>query len=65
MSEQILVDIDEAAERLSIGRTTLYRLIRSGDIPTVRIGRSVRVPAQALERWAADRAHAETSETGD
>ena len=51
--EKLLLRIDEAAERLSIGRTKAYELARAGVIPTVRLGRSRRVPAKALEEWVA------------
>jgi excisionase family DNA binding protein len=55
--EPALIRVDEAARFLSIGRSTLYELIARGDIPTVHIGRSVRIPTQALknlvETWAA------------
>ena len=55
---KLLLTIDEAAEYLSIGRTQCYRLVMSGDLASVRIGRSRRVPAYALkdfvERLALD-----------
>lgn len=50
-SEPLLLRIDEAARRLSIGRSKTYELLRAGVIPSVRIGRSRRVPAHALEVW--------------
>jgi excisionase family DNA binding protein len=40
--------IDEAATILGIGRTTAYRAARSGEIPTIRIGRRIVVGRQAL-----------------
>ena len=46
--EQILMTVDEAAKALSIGRTKTYELVGSGIIPSVRIGRSVRVPVKQL-----------------
>ena len=50
--ERILVTIPEGAARLSIGRSTLYELIRTGAIPTVRFGSSVRVRVADLQAWA-------------
>jgi excisionase family DNA binding protein len=47
---------EEAARRLSVGRTTLFALIASGEIPSVKIGRSRRVPAEALNNYVAARA---------
>ena len=47
--EPALIRVDEAARFLSIGRSTLYELIARGDIPTIHIGRAVRIPTQALK----------------
>lgn len=42
--------IREVAERLSLSRRTLYKLIRAHEIPAVKIGGQYRIPADALER---------------
>jgi excisionase family DNA binding protein len=47
----LLLRVDEAARRLAISRATAYRLIRHGNIPTIHIGASVRIPTVQLERW--------------
>jgi excisionase family DNA binding protein len=44
-----LVRVEEAAKYLSIGRSTLYELIAHGAVPTVHIGRAVRIPTSALK----------------
>ncbi|MFE7033501.1 helix-turn-helix domain-containing protein [Streptomyces sp. NPDC057621] len=49
----LAVRVEEAARRLSIGRTTMYALIRDGAVQTVPIGRSRRVPVQALSDYLA------------
>lgn len=36
--EPVLITVNEAAEALRIGRTTVYRLIREGQLGTVQIG---------------------------
>lgn len=41
----------EAAEHLAIGRTTVYALMASGEIPTVKIGRSRRIRPEALDAF--------------
>jgi len=48
---KLLLSIPEAAERLSIGRSKLYELLTSGEIPTIRIGRAVRIPADELDAF--------------
>jgi excisionase family DNA binding protein len=46
--DQLLVTPEEAARRLSIGRTTVYELMSSGDLQSVNIGRCRRVPVSSL-----------------
>jgi excisionase family DNA binding protein len=41
----------EVAERLNCSRAFAYRLMRQGEIPTVRLGRAVRVRIQDLEAF--------------
>ncbi len=43
----------EAAAALGIGRSKLFELIAADQIETVQIGRSRRIPAQALEDYVA------------
>lgn len=45
--------VSEAAALLGVGRTHAYALARSGDIPTVRLGRRVVVPKAGLDRMLA------------
>lgn len=53
MSEKLLLKVGEAADRLGIGRSQLYELLRTGEILSVRLGRSRRVPVKALEDFTA------------
>lgn len=57
-AEKLLLKADEVARRLSLGRATVYLMIASGELPTFRKGRAVRVPARALEEWIAKQTHA-------
>jgi excisionase family DNA binding protein len=50
-----LLRVEEVAWVLQIGRTKVYELIGAGELPVVRIGRSVRIPRHWLERWIAER----------
>ncbi len=45
--------VPEAAQTLGIGRSAAYEAARTGEIPTVRIGRRLLVPVAALERMLA------------
>lgn len=44
----LVLTVDEAAERLRVSRWTLYNLIRSNQLRTVKIGRRRLVPVPAL-----------------
>ncbi|MGD0875693.1 MAG: helix-turn-helix domain-containing protein [Acidimicrobiales bacterium] len=46
--DQLLVTPEEAARRLSVGRTTIYELMASGELQSVSIGRCRRVPVTSL-----------------
>ncbi len=46
-----LLTLEEAASVLSLSPRTLSRLLRRGEIPTVRIGRLVRVRTSDLHSW--------------
>ncbi|WP_129339871.1 helix-turn-helix domain-containing protein [Cellulomonas endophytica] len=45
---RLMLTMTEAADRLSIGRTSLYQLVRTGEIESVHIGRLRRIPADGL-----------------
>jgi excisionase family DNA binding protein len=49
----LVLTIDQAAERLAIGRSLMCALVKSGDVESVRIGRLRRIPADALETFVA------------
>lgn len=46
-----LLTIPEVADRLRITRQWTYVLARAGVLPTVRIGRTIRVDANRLNEW--------------
>ncbi len=48
-AERIVLTVKEAAERLGIGRTMVYALVRCGDIESIAIGRLRRIPIDALD----------------
>jgi excisionase family DNA binding protein len=54
MEQRVLLRIEEVAEILRLGRSKTYDLVARGELPGVRFGRSVRVPAAALRRWLDD-----------
>lgn len=53
--QRLLLRIPEVAETLGIGRTTIYEMIATGELPTVRFGRAVRVSVTTLQKWVEER----------
>lgn len=51
MEQKLLFRPSEAAELLGIGRSKVYQLLADGTLPSVRIGKSVRVPVEKLRGW--------------
>ncbi len=49
--EQLLLTVDEAAKALALSRSTIYRLLKSGDLVATRIGIAVRIPESSLRRF--------------
>ncbi|OJF09780.1 helix-turn-helix domain-containing protein [Couchioplanes caeruleus] len=47
----LVLTIEQAAQRLGIGRTLMYALVSSGEIESVTIGRLRRIPAQCLTEY--------------
>lgn len=56
-NESLLLTPEEAAGLLRIGRTTVYALMKAGDLHPVHIGRSCRLARVELERYV-NRLHA-------
>lgn len=52
---KILLTVEEAAERLSLGRTSVFALIKSGEIRSVKVGKARRIVADSLHTWVADK----------
>ncbi len=46
--------IPDVMDILKIGKTATYKLIRSGELESFRIGRSIRVTEEALNSYIAD-----------
>lgn len=44
-----LLKVPEAAARLNLGRSHTYALLERGALPSIRIGRALRIPEAALE----------------
>lgn len=56
--DRLLLKPDEVAAALGMSRSKTYELIAAGTLPSVTVGGSVRVPADALRDWVARRSRA-------
>jgi excisionase family DNA binding protein len=56
MSESLTISAKEAAQRLGIGLTTTYKLLRQGRLRAVRVGTrpNFRIPVRAIEEALAE-----------
>jgi excisionase family DNA binding protein len=52
--DKLLLTPEEAARTLSIGRSKLYELLRTGSLGSVRIGGSRRIPVAALHAYVVE-----------
>lgn len=46
--DHLVFTVSETARLLRLGRTQTYEMIRSGAIPSIRLGRAIRIPRHQL-----------------
>jgi excisionase family DNA binding protein len=51
LSEVRFLTVAEVAAMMRVSKMTVYRLLHSGELPAVQIGRSYRVPEQAVDHY--------------
>lgn len=59
--QRLLLRIPEVMTLLGLGRTTIYQLIATGELPVVRVGRAVRISRVALDKWVEERQQQESA----
>ena len=50
-SPRLLLTVEEAADRIGICRSNMFKLIRQGDVKSVKVGRLRRITPAALEDY--------------
>lgn len=50
LRERTTLSVEETAEALGGGRTGTYEAVRKGDIPSIKHGRKLRIPASYVLR---------------
>jgi excisionase family DNA binding protein len=53
VEQKILLKVEEVVRILSLGRSQVYKLITSGELRSIKIGRSRRIPREALVDFVA------------
>jgi excisionase family DNA binding protein len=61
--ERNWITLQEMQDMLTIGRTKAWQLASSGEVPAVKIGRSVRVDRRGLEEWLSQQDYTEKQES--
>lgn len=51
LSEVRFLTVAEVASAMRVSKMTVYRLVHNGELPAVRVGRSFRVPEQAIHAY--------------
>jgi excisionase family DNA binding protein len=51
LAEVRFLTVAEVAAVMRVSKMTVYRLVHGGDLPAVRVGRSFRVPEQAVHDY--------------
>lgn len=51
LAEVKFLTVAEVAELMRVSKMTVYRLVHSGDLTAVRVGRSFRVPERAVHDY--------------
>lgn len=51
LSEVKFLTVAEVATVMRVSKMTVYRLLHSGELPAVRVGRSFRVPERAVQDY--------------
>ncbi len=49
--QKLLLRPTEVTQMLSLSRSTVYQLIASGELKSIRLGRAIRIPVKSLEEW--------------
>ena len=54
MRDMKVLTVREAADLLKVKPQWVYRMLRGGDLPFIRLGRQIRIDEDSLEEWLAE-----------
>lgn len=55
--QPLLLNVNQVAKMLGLGRTKVYELIATRQLPAIHFGRAVRVSSASLQRWLEQQEH--------
>jgi excisionase family DNA binding protein len=50
ITESLAVSVEDAAKALGVGKYSAYVAIKDGEIPSIKVGRKIKVPTAPLRR---------------
>lgn len=50
-NEKSIISLEETCEQLQIGKSSLYQLLRSGELKAFRIGRNWKIPSSSIAEY--------------
>lgn len=57
-TDVLLLTVPDVAKAFRLAESTVYELLAAGQLPSIQIGKSRRVPVTALRAWIAERLEA-------
>lgn len=54
LGEMKFLTVAEVAAAMRVSKMTVYRLVHAGTLPAVQVGRSFRIPEQAVQDYLRD-----------
>lgn len=54
LAPSAFLTVAEVAALMRVSKMTVYRLVHAGELPAVRVGRSFRVPEEAVRQYLRD-----------
>jgi excisionase family DNA binding protein len=65
LTQKLLLSPAETCEMLGLGRATLFKLLASGAITSIKVGRLRRIPAAGLMEWVQRQVVEQVSKEGE
>lgn len=60
--ERKTITVAETADYIGISKEQVYKMIREGEMPGVKVGRRVLIDKHSIDRWFADQEEAQLQE---